>query len=156
MVATIMPLTLSLLARLSRDFPDISFVQGDTFHWSPHEHTVYYPNIIDSASLAHETAHAALSHDAYARDIDLMKIERDAWEYTTTVLAKRYGLKIDDDTVQDALDTYRNWLHARSTCPGCQATGLQIAVRRYTCLACKAAWRVNEARSCALRRRVLS
>lgn len=156
MVVIIMPSTRSLLDRLRRDFPDIHFVPGDIFRWSPSDHTVYYADTVDTASLAHEVAHAVLRHTAYKKDIDLIKTERDAWEYAATTLAKRYGIEIDSDTIQDALDTYRNWLHARSTCPECQATGIQTVARLYACIACKTSWRVNEARSCALRRYTLS
>jgi hypothetical protein len=156
MVVTIMASTPSLLDNLHRDFPDIRFTPGDSFRWSPEEHAVYYADTDDTASLIHEVAHATLKHAAYTRDIDLIKMERDAWEYAVTTLSVRYGLEITDDTVQDALDTYRGWLHSRSTCPKCQATGVQTGARTYTCLACKAAWRVNEARSCMLRRYTLS
>jgi hypothetical protein len=156
MVVTIMPSTPSLLDKLRQDFPDIHLTPGDSFRWSPEERTVYYAGTDDTASLAHEVAHAALNHAAYTKDIDLIKMERDAWEYAVTTLAIQYGLEIADDTVQDALDTYRNWLHARSACPGCQATGLQTGMKTYACLACKAAWRVNEARACMLRRYTLS
>jgi hypothetical protein len=151
-----MPSTRSLVVKLHSDFPDIHFAAGDDFRWSPHEHTIFYRDTADTASLIHELAHAILGHSTYTKDIDLLKMERDAWDYAATTLAKRYKLTIDENTVQDALDTYRNWLHTRSTCPDCQATGLQTAAYLYSCLACKATWRVNEARSCALRRYTLS
>jgi hypothetical protein len=152
MVVTIMPSTLSLIAKLQYDFPDIRFTAGDMFRWSPKERTVYYGNTDDTASLIHEVAHALLGHHDYERDIDLLKMERDAWEYATSTLGERYGLVIDEDVVQDSVDTYRNWLHARSACPGCRAAGLQSSAVQYTCIACNARWKVNEARSCALRR----
>lgn len=156
MDATIMPSTLSLIARLETDLPDVEFRPGESFRWSPPEKTIFYADTADHASLAHEVSHALLHHGDYAKDIDLLKMERDAWEYAATVLAKKYGLTIDEDTIQDALDTYRDWLHARSTCPTCRAIGLQTAPRTYSCLACTTSWRVNEARSCELRRYAIS
>jgi hypothetical protein len=156
MVVITMPSTLSLITKMHQDFPNIRFAPGDSFRWSPQEHAIYYSNSTDAVLLIHEVAHAALGHDTYIKDIDLLKIERGAWEYARDILAARYEVEINDDLIQDALDTYRNWLHARSTCPDCQATGLQTAERAYTCLACKAIWRVNEARSCGLRRYILS
>ncbi len=152
MVVITMPSTLLLIAKLQGDFPDIRFTAGDIFRWSPSEQTIYYSNVCDTASLIHELAHALLGHRDYLRDIDLLTMERDAWEYATTTLAERYGLQLDEDIVQDSVDTYRNWLHARSTCPSCRATGIQTATTLYACIACSAEWRVNEARSCALRR----
>lgn len=156
MVVTIMPSTRSLIARLRRDFTNIRFTRGDTFRWSPHERTVYYIDDTDAPSLIHEIAHAILGHSTYLRDIELIKMERDAWNYAATTLSKKYDTPIDEDTVQDALDTYRNWLHARSVCPDCRAVGLQTDIRTYTCLACRTSWQVNEARTCALRRYTLS
>jgi DnaJ-class molecular chaperone len=50
------------------------------------------------------------------------------------------------------MNSYRDWLHARSTCPVCQATGMETKKSIYTCPACRHQWRVNEARICSLRR----
>lgn len=151
MDATTTPST-TLLQALKKDFPDISFVKSDLFHWSPEKKTVYYRNTSDSASLMHEIAHASLGHAEYGYDIELLKMERDAWEYARSVLAKKYQVKISADQADMMLDTYRDWMHSRSLCPNCQATGIQSDKNRYTCLACTNSWKVNEARSCALRR----
>ena len=151
MDATTMPSTRSLLANLRRDFPDITFAEGSPFRWSPEQRTVYYADSRDGASLLHEVAHAQLAHTHYTRDIELLQMERDAWEYTAR-LTKQYNVAIDPDHIETMLDSYRDWLHARSICPSCQATGVQTDIKHYHCLACLATWKVNEARSCALRR----
>lgn len=155
MDATIMPSTFSLLALLKQDNPTLVFKKGEQFQWSPDERTIYYANTTDHASLLHEVAHAALGHTRYRRDIELLKIERSAWDYVTATLVKKYNLVIDDKHIEDALDTYRNWLHDRSLCPNCGATGAQTAPRLYICPACTSEWRVNEARLCALRRYII-
>jgi hypothetical protein len=146
-----MPSTHSLLKTLQRDFPTISFRRGSQFNWSPDSHVITYAST-DAALLLHEVAHAALEHRSYLFDIELIKMERAAWDYTTSVLASRYAISIDEDLVEDMLTTYRDWLHDRSQCPQCEATGFQQSSRSYRCPACDAQWRVNEARSCALRR----
>lgn len=146
-----MPSMRSMLARLIQDFPAIRFIQGDTFRWSPEMQMIHYEDETDTTSLLHEIAHAQLGHAAYTRDIELIEMERDAWELAKN-LAKKYAVTIDAEHIETMLDTYRDWLHDRSACPACQATGIQTAVRDYICLACKTTWRVNEARSCALRR----
>lgn len=151
MDATTTPSMLSIISRLEQDFPDIHFVEGDVFRWSPESRTICYVKGADSALLLHEVAHAALSHNKYSYDIDLLKMERDAWE-TAAQLAIRYHLTLDPDLVEEMLDSYRNWLHERSICPNCQATGVQSGQCNYICLACNDTWRANEARSCALRR----
>ena len=51
--------------------------------------TIFYADTADSASLLHEVAHSSLNHAEYARDIELLQMERDAWEFTSSVLAKK-------------------------------------------------------------------
>lgn len=153
-----MALTPSLLERLKADFPQLTFVESEQgFSWSPEDQTVFFATddpLVD-ALLLHEVAHSALEHHHYSRDIELLGMETDAWEHATT-LAATYGTDLTDDDVQSHLDTYRDWLHERSRCPGCTATGHQIGPKRYRCLACSGEWRVNDAKVCALRRYSLS
>jgi hypothetical protein len=146
--------TASLVDALARDFPQFTFRPGPDFKWSADDQTIYYNSQQPGApqQLLHELGHALLGHNQYDRDITLVALERDAWDHASTTLSPRYTLPIADDYIQTALDSYRDWLHARSTCPRCTATGLQIKHRLYRCLACSYQWRVNEARICALRR----
>jgi hypothetical protein len=147
-----MPSTASLIPRLRADYPQFSFEKADSFLWSPSEQTVYYVAGGKSCDfLLHELSHGLLKHVEYDRDIELIAMERAAWDKASE-LADTYQVTIDDETVQSTLDTYRDWLHARSTCPKCNATGLQTKKHLYTCLACRHNWHVNEARICALRR----
>jgi len=148
-----MPLTPSLLAKLSTDHPAVQFHQAEEFRWSPEEHTVFYAtNAKDAdALLLHELAHGLLDHHTYNQDVALVTIEMQAWEKARE-LAITYGVTIDEEALQDHLDTYREWLHARSTCPECEAIGYEEKPRHYRCLACAHLWRVNDARLCALRR----
>jgi hypothetical protein len=156
MDAIIMPSTISLANKLQRDFPALTFLAGDEFRWSPHDNIIFYDQSSDDcASLLHEVAHATLGHTGYTKDIELIEMERDAWERAATQLATAYTTNIEDELIQDSLDTYRDWLHARSTCPHCKATGIQTQRDQYKCLACTTKWRVNEARMCALRRYTL-
>lgn len=150
-----MPSITLLINKLRSDYPDIGFVSGDEFRWSPTDKTVIYEeNSDDTASLLHELAHSLLRHASYTRDLRLLEMERDAWHRAIEVLAPNYGVEISEKTIDSALDSYRDWLHARSTCPKCEATGIQIKQSEYRCLACHTKWRVNEARVCELRRYV--
>lgn len=150
MGATTMPLT-NLLKRLKEDFPTLTFVEGEHFLWSPEENTIVYKARGDNDTLLHEVAHAKLNHQGYARDVELVAMERTAWSMAER-LAAQYNLTIDSEIAENHLDTYRDWLHARSTCPACTATGYQTAANTYTCPACTQSWKVNEARICQLRR----
>lgn len=156
MAATTQRSTIALLTRLKRDFTDLAFVSGDAFAWSPATKTIYYGALDQSGivELLHELAHATLGHDEYRSDVGLLEMERQAWEYAVQTLAPRYqvALSMDDDIVQDALDSYRDWLHVRSRCPDCTAVGLQSGSAEYRCLYCHTVWSVNQARSCRLKR----
>lgn len=153
MVATTMPSTLSLLNQLRNDYPQIHFTRGDHFRWSSETKTLFYTNSeSNQASLLHELAHAILEHKNYSRDIELIRCERDAWHFAQHTLAVTYDVIVTDEMAQNNLDTYRDWLHARSTCPACSATGIQNTINTYSCPACRHTWKVNEARNCALRR----
>jgi len=152
MDVTTMLSMLSLVKKLKSDYPQFVFKEGSGFLWSHKDQTVHYAVDDDSRSLLlHELSHGLLDHADYSRDIKLVAMERDAWGKAEE-LATNYGILITDDFIQSNLDTYRDWLHSRSTCPKCEATGLQTQKNSYQCLACGHAWRVNEARTCALRR----
>lgn len=143
----------SLLALLKDNYPHLLFVSGDDFHFEPSLNTIYivetHPDV--EALLLHEVAHSVLEHHEYQRDVQLLSMETDAWDEARR-LALHYGVTIDTDTQEDHLESYREWLHARSRCPRCEATGIQSSSKQYHCLSCMADWTVNEARTCQLRR----
>lgn len=147
----------NIFKTIKSDFPDITFLEGDIFAWSPHNSTITYQKITSQDQLLrllHEIAHAQLGHHQYNRDIELIEMETGAWHYAVNSLAPRYKITVDinDEQIQADLDSYRDWLHKRSTCPKCSAVGIQSDQYEYRCLNCQAIWRVNEARSCQLKR----
>ncbi len=137
--------TLSLANKLAKAYPNLTFTQGEHAHWSPDKQTVYYSLRESHAAwvLLHEAAHGLLGHTNYNRDIELLTIERDAWQYAAHTLAPQFNLSIDPEFVETQLDTYRDWLHAKSTCTTCQSNGIEHAKHRYQCLHCGSTWRVN-------------
>ncbi len=149
-----MPSTISLIPQLKKAYPQFIFLPGPDYLWSPTDHTVYFGPGNAHHFLLHELSHGLLGHADYDRDVELIAMERAAWDKASEIAAL-YGLTIDEDTVETTLDSYRDWLHARSSCPACNATGLQIKKRVYSCPACHHTWRVNEARVCGLRRQSL-
>ena len=153
MDATTMPSTHSLLPKLQRDFPKVTFTAGNRFAWSPGANTVFYDasDLDNTGILLHELAHGLLHHHQYSKDVELLTIEAAAWDKALEI-AQPYSVEITNDMIQDNLDTYREWLHARSTCPQCEATGYQTGKDAYACIACSHTWRVNEARICGLKR----
>lgn len=143
----------SLIHKLKTTYTDISFVEAEQFSWSPSAKTVFYNTAVPNAThlLLHELSHALLGHHTYRRDIELVAMETAAWEKAKEH-AETFKVRLSENAIQDHLDTYRDWLHARSSCPECSANGYQTEAFQYECPACLHKWRVNEARLCALRR----
>ena len=143
-----------LLPKLQRDFPGLAFAKGETFSWSPKTYTVTYgtqasrrQGIPAEWSLLHELAHALLGHQNYHTDFELLLLEVAAW-HKAEALAADYGIQINDDHVQDCIDTYRDWLYQRSACPTCSNTSLQLNSVTYQCFNCSTKWTVTASRFC--------
>ena len=142
-----MPKTsLPSIADIRNQFKQFVFEEHEIFHWSPRNNTVYYdPRELDSESgifqLLHEVSHAVCSHANYTSGIQLVKIEAEAWQKAKE-LATSYGLKIPEKQIERCLDSYRDWLHLRSTCPKCQTIALETEANRYRCFNCLQEWKV--------------
>lgn len=142
----------SLLGRLGRDYRQLSFCAGPRFCWSPGSDQVFYKIGAsgDDAnySLLHETGHALLGHQRYKLDFELLAMEVAAWEKARQ-LATDYQIELDEDHIQDCLDSYRDWLYRRSICPSCTSKALQTDDRHlYRCYNCQTTWRVSSNRFC--------
>lgn len=138
--------------KLRRDFPSLSFQEGPAASWSPSKRQITYSNSGDSHeanawSVLHELGHALLGHEDYESDVSLLQKETEAW-MRATALATSYDLAISHEHIENCLDTYRDWLHKRSTCPDCDSHGLQQNKALYRCLNCQAIWKVTSARFC--------
>jgi ribosomal protein L37AE/L43A len=139
----------SFIQTISRDFPQFKFKPGRQANWSPRYKTISF-NPGENAkklkfSVLHELSHALLGHSSYSSDFELLKLESEAWTKAAE-LAPRYGLKISDDYIQNCLDTYRDWLHRRSTCPACGTHVMQQDSTSYQCYNCQTRWQVSSAR----------
>lgn len=108
----------------------------------------------------HELGHALSHHKDYTTHIKRLKIESEAWEVAKTVLEnyqktaktlqgsndpneKFDGKNLENilpewnqDYVEDCLDTYRDWLHAKSKCKKCGQTRYQTKDGKYHCPFC--------------------
>ena len=138
-----------LLEKLKRDYKQFQFKPGANYMWSSTEKCIYYRRPIIAASLLHEVGHGILGHLDYNWDIELLKIEVDAWEIAEKI-APEYGIRIDPDHPKRCIETYKNWLTKRSQCPECQLTGIGARPRHYWCPNCHLSWTVPENLSCAI------
>lgn len=153
MVVTTSPHTKDLVRQLRSDHPNIVFVEGEDFVWSDSTKTLtYLPDDTHRPYLLHELAHALLHHTDFQFDIELIAQERAAWDKARTELGPRYKIEISPKTIEGSLDTYREWLYARSQCPRCNQTGAQNKTSTYVCINCRCSWHPNDARRRALRR----
>lgn len=140
-----------LLKELTVSFPDLNFAQGSRCRWSPADKTITYTTEGSDEeavwALFHELAHADLNHISYEVDVELLLMEVAAWQKAKE-LAENHGYTIDEDHIQDCLDTYRDWLDQRSTCPTCGNNSLQHGPEEYRCFNCQTVWRVSASRFC--------
>lgn len=125
---------------------------GDDFKWSKARNELTVVANEPAQYTLHELAHALLQHADFSLDIKLLAHEREAWDFARSKLLPKYGLSIDESLVEESLDTYREWMHARSLCPSCGLSCLQTKTSTYVCVNCRCSWRPNDARRCALRR----
>lgn len=142
----------TLLEQLKTDFPGILFVQGEHFYWSPKTATITYSvdheHENQAITLLHELAHAVLKHASFMTDFELLLMEVAAWDKAQS-LGKIYSVEIPEDHIQRCIDTYRDWLYLRSTCPKCSSNGLQHKrTRQYSCVNCGTCWSVSSSRLC--------
>lgn len=136
-----------LIAKLQTRFPKLHFTAGKQFYWSPESSEIFYDAGAAGKraawSLLHETGHALLKHRSYKADIELLRLEVAAWEKARE-LAEDLGVILDEDHIQNSLDTYRDWLYKRSICPTCGTKCLQQGdFVHYRCFNCHATWKVS-------------
>lgn len=141
-----------IINQLKGRFPSLKYKEGAAFYWSPKTEEVFFAtNSNDPSSiwsLLHETSHALLGHTSYKTDFELLRLEIAAWEKAKD-LAKKFNIIIDENHIQDCLDTYRDWLYARSICPYCKNKSLQQSdLKHYQCFNCHAVWKVTPSRFC--------
>ena len=142
----------NIVSKLIKDFPSIGFEAGNSYHWSPKNSIVYYradhSEDVQAWAILHEVGHALLGHKSFGSDFDLVKMEVLAWEKAKS-LASKYSINIEENHIQDCLDTYRDWLDKRSLCPVCNTKSFQTAKSpNYRCFNCHAVWKVTPSRFC--------
>lgn len=158
MAATTMVSLSSTWQSIREQYPQFSYKRAKTAYWSPDEQTVYFLPIRSDEDFAynvHELGHALSGHGRFNQDIELVRIERLAWNQAQSVAAA-HGIALADSIIETALDTYREWIHSRSRCPHCHGAGIQQKESLdYLCPLCTTRWHANDARLCELRRFVI-
>jgi hypothetical protein len=132
-----MPSLNSLLNKLRKDYPALTFEPGERFKFTPPATICYADG--SPLELLHELGHFLIEKNTYTSDIELIRIESEAWDKAKQ-LCKTYKVKWDEDFAQDHIDTYRDWLHVVSLCKNCQLAGYQDESSLYHCPLCGAKW----------------
>lgn len=145
---------------LITDFTEINFIPGSYFMWSPNNQAIVYDTKrlkTNSGRLAllHEIGHACHNHRIYKYDMELIRIEMEAWDFVREH-AHRYGIKVDEDHIARCIESYDYWLTKRATCPDCRNFCLQKGRDEYGCFACGAVWQVNWRKDRRVKRTVVS
>lgn len=138
----------TLLSALRIEYPNIRFMAGKTCCWSAQTQTITYDPIDTDETvwgILHELGHALLGHTTYQTDIELLQKEMLAWE-EARILAEQHNIRLNEDHIQDCLDSYRDWINRRSTCPMCGTKSLSTAHNEYQCFNCQTTWHVSPAR----------
>ena len=133
-----MPSLKSLIAKLRTDYPALDIQSGDRVKFTP-PNKLFYTADAAPLELLHELGHYLIDRNDYASDIELLRIESEAWAAARR-LCPCYSVKWDEDFVQDHLDTYRDWLHVTSLCRNCNLAGYQDDAGLYHCALCGATW----------------
>lgn len=142
-----MPKTsLPSVSQLRADFPAFTFAPAKEFYWSAQKQTIFYKSKSVTTQrglfqLLHELGHALLGHKNFESGVELLRLEAAAWKKAQQ-LAEQYNLTLDETQIEHCLDSYRDWLHLRSTCPSCSNVSTEIKADHYRCFNCRQAWKV--------------
>lgn len=125
------------LEQIKADFPEFRFINGKKFTFRPPKTIVLGPlEPFYELLVLHELSHAILKHKTFRVDVERLRMESEAWEKARE-LASRYAIGVDEDLIQDELDTYRDWLHTKSKCKKCGLTRYQTPDGIYHCPRCE-------------------
>ena len=135
------------------------FQLSDSYRWDPFTKTINYvstPGNINKgiSTFLHEIGHGLLDHQIFEYDIDLIKIEMEAW-LLASELAAEHGAIFDEDCAQDCIESYRVWISERSKCLECEQVALEQAPQEYSCFNCSTSWKVSKQQLCQIQRRRL-
>ncbi len=133
-----MPSLNKLVAKLRADFPELSINPGEQAKFTPPRLIFYTPDT-SPLELLHELGHYLIKKNSYTSDIELIRIESEAWQKAHDLCAQS-GIKWNQDFAEDHLDTYRDWLHVVSLCKNCQLAGYQDDSGNYHCPLCGVKW----------------
>lgn len=142
-----MPVASLDIQKIFLDYKSFNFVEDVAFYWSAKSQSVHYVGSELNTHtglyrLLHEIGHAVCNHHTFQSGIALLSLEVEAWEKAVEI-SKIYDISIPEDHIEQCLDSYRDWLHKRSTCPDCTTISVEHEPNRYRCFNCLRRWTVS-------------
>lgn len=121
---------------LKKIYPNVIFRSGSRFRFHPPK-TIYYVSSAENFKLLilHELGHALINKNDYKTDIERLKIEQKAWTKAKEITIS-LNLDFDESFAEQKLDSYRDWLHKKSTCKKCGLTRFETPDGVYHCPHC--------------------
>ena len=124
------------IERVKLDFPELKFRNGKKYAFRPPKTIILGPpEPFSELFTLHEVSHAILGHKDFKMDVARLRMESEAWARARELAAK-YRVEVDENLIQEQLDTYRDWLHKKSRCPICGLTRFQTPDSVYRCPKC--------------------
>ena len=118
----------------------------------------YFPQALKTNSgkiaLLHEISHCELGHFHYVSDLQLYAMEIDAW-LLTRKLAKKFNIPVEEDYIDECIESYNQWIEKRGTCPRCSTFCAQKTEVEFECYNCLTCWRVSADPQVRTQRRII-
>ncbi len=128
---------LDFFERVKGDYPEFAFKFDQKFAFVPPRRIKIGPPEEGAELLfLHEVGHAILGHRTFGTEVERLKMEVAAWEKARE-LTNLYGVEFDEEKMQEELDTYRDYLHAKSRCPRCGLTRYVTPDGEFHCPRCE-------------------
>ncbi len=146
-----------ILQHIKTNHSNVTYKKSNKSYWDPLSQTIFHnPNKnYAEVTLLHELGHAINQDKQYKYDTDLLKMELQAWQQANKI-SKKLAIDIDKNYIEDCMDSYRNWLHARSKCPNCSQNSIQNSELKYVCLNCGCTWQTSRERFCRTYRKKIA
>jgi hypothetical protein len=133
----------SFIKALQAEFSQFSFRPGPRFKWK-YPKSIFFeqneaiPFEYFALQTLHELGHALSGHKDYKTDVERLKLESEAWQRAKREISahKNWQIEYNEDFAENALDSYRDWLHQKSKCKKCGLTCFQTADGIYHCPKC--------------------
>ncbi|MBQ2660046.1 hypothetical protein IJF86_01320 [Candidatus Saccharibacteria bacterium] len=126
----------NLLEKVKQSYPNFTYKTGAKFAFRPPKTIIIGPYEPHSELvLLHELGHAIINKNSFKTDVERLKIESIAWEKAKS-LCQEFNQEFDSDFAESELDSYRDWLHQKSTCKKCGLTRFETTDGKYHCPHC--------------------